>query len=282
MIYQEKVYKGADGREALYDYTFEDTEAKKPLVLFIHGFKGFKDWGAFPLVSNEIAQKGYIAAKINLSHNGTTIDQPVDFADLEAFGRNTFSKEFFDVKQLLDLLLKDAEIIQHWNGKDVVLIGHSRGGGLAMLYAAHDSRVTQVVTWAAVADLESRFTQNQIDHWLNEGVIYIPNARTNQEMPLYSSLIDDFKANEPLFNIQRAVEKLEIPQLIIHGTNDETVNVSDAEKIAQWNPNAEQFIIVDADHTFGAKQPLGSDVMPEFTKLALNETLQFIKVSTAQ
>ena len=282
MLYQEKSYTGADNRSALYDYTINTEVENQPLVLFIHGFKGYKDWGAFPLVSNFLAQSEFITAKINLSHNGTTPNNPTAFDDLEAFGRNTFSKEMFDVKTVIDLLVSTDDILKYWNQKDIVLIGHSRGGGLAMLYAAEDTRVTQLITWAAVADLESRFTPEQIDHWMTEGVIYIPNARTNQQMPLYTSLIDDFRLNESRFNIERAVKKLKIPQLIIHGTKDETVHVSDAEKIAQWNAKAEQFILVDADHTFGAKEPLDSDEMPVFTQRALKETAFFIKVSTEQ
>ena len=40
------------------------------LVVFCHGFKGFKDWGAWHLVAEKFAQDGFIFLKFNFSHNG--------------------------------------------------------------------------------------------------------------------------------------------------------------------------------------------------------------------
>ena len=53
------------------DYRFlESQPKKKALILFVHGFKGFKDWGVFNLMANAFAEKDFIFLKINLSHNG--------------------------------------------------------------------------------------------------------------------------------------------------------------------------------------------------------------------
>jgi len=34
-------------REFLADVIFPDSEEKLPLVIFVHGYKGYKDWGAW-------------------------------------------------------------------------------------------------------------------------------------------------------------------------------------------------------------------------------------------
>ncbi len=77
----------------LADIRYISNQDKKPLILFVHGFKGFKDWGIFNMMADEFAKKGFVFMKINLSHNGTTPEQLIDFADLEAFGNNNFTIE---------------------------------------------------------------------------------------------------------------------------------------------------------------------------------------------
>lgn len=57
----------------------------KPVIIFSHGFKGFKDWGHFPIVAQWFAEKGLAFVRFNFSHNGTTPEQPCDFANLDNF-----------------------------------------------------------------------------------------------------------------------------------------------------------------------------------------------------
>ena len=53
------------------DIKFSKTK-NSPLIIFSHGFKGFKDWGAFNLVSNIFANYGLNFLKFNFSHNGVS------------------------------------------------------------------------------------------------------------------------------------------------------------------------------------------------------------------
>src|ERR1700755_3024138 len=89
---------GAKGRGMLIDITFDDTLINAPMVIFAHGFKGFKDWGTHNLLAHYFAEHGYRFLKFNFSHNGTTPDKPIDFSDLIAFSDNTFSIELADLK----------------------------------------------------------------------------------------------------------------------------------------------------------------------------------------
>ena len=72
-------------------------------VLVAHGFKGFKDWGFFPHLCERLAEDGHLVVSFNGSRNGVGPNL-VDFTDLEAFGRNTFSHEVGDVHHMVDLL----------------------------------------------------------------------------------------------------------------------------------------------------------------------------------
>ena len=47
-------------------------------------------------------------------------------------------------------------------------------------------------------------------------------------MPHNYSFYEDFIKNEEQLTIQKAVRSLKIPQLIIHGTEDEAVSIKEA------------------------------------------------------
>ena len=80
-----------------------------PVIIFCHGYKGFKDWGAWSLMAEQFAIEGFHFIKFNFSHNGGTMDTPIDFPDLEAFGQNNYSKELEDLKALIDKIEGDEE-----------------------------------------------------------------------------------------------------------------------------------------------------------------------------
>ena len=74
------------------------------------------------------------------------------------------------------------------------LLGHSRGGGIAVLHAAGDPRVRALVTWAAISTVE-RWPSAVQAAWRAAGVLDQENARTGQILPLYADVLDDIDAN---------------------------------------------------------------------------------------
>src|SRR5690606_40642068 len=133
-----------DQKPLLVDVAYMPTNTPKKIVVFLHCFKEFKDWGHFNEVMHFFAENNMVFVKFNFSHNGGTIDQPIDFPDLESFGKNTISKELTDVKTVLDWIVSGTEIPNNEKDlKDISIIGHSRGGGVAMLAAAHFKEITK-------------------------------------------------------------------------------------------------------------------------------------------
>src|SRR5699024_8572931 len=169
----------------------------------------------------------------NLSHNGTTPEHPTDFADLEAFGQNNFSIELDDMGTMIDYFYSADCMVpgEEMNTDIIFLLGHSRGGGMALLKAAEDDRIKAVVTLAAVSDLEKRWPEDFQKKWQEEGVQYVFNGRTKQNMPLYYQLFENLKANKDRLDIPEAIKKLKKPALIIHGTADETVPTAMAHEL---------------------------------------------------
>ena len=77
--------KGKHGLPILLDLNYIQTNTEKPLVVFCHGYKGFKDWGHFNKMMNHFIENQFVFVKFNFSHNGGTVNEPLDFPDLEAF-----------------------------------------------------------------------------------------------------------------------------------------------------------------------------------------------------
>ena len=119
------ILPGSAKRPITLDICYVPDKKIKPVVILIHGFKGFKNWGHFDLLAEKTAEAGFVCLKFNFSYNGTTPDQLADFADLEAFGRNNYSFELNDLKKILDF----AELhIRFYEGDaaNINLVGHSR------------------------------------------------------------------------------------------------------------------------------------------------------------
>ncbi|MBN4066130.1 prolyl oligopeptidase family serine peptidase, partial [Candidatus Amoebophilus asiaticus] len=233
----------------IVDAFYEQTQKPKPVVFFSHGFKGFKDWGHFNLIASYFAEKEFVFVKFNFSHNGTTLRQPTEFVDLEAFGNNNFSKELDDLGTVIDWILSpDNEYIDRLeiDVNKIYLLGHSRGGGISILKANEDERVKKLVTWSAVNDFEAGWTEETMAVWKKEGVITIENSRTKQSMPLYYQLAEDYHNNQDRLFLPDAVKNLNIPYLIIHGTNDESVPHKQALEMKEWNANAKLLSIEGA------------------------------------
>ena len=269
--------KDKNKKVILYDVFHNNDFTKKPLVIFSHGYKGFKDWGAWDLVGEEFAKNNLFFVKFNFSHNGGTLKNPIDFPDLNAFGNNNYSYELDDLERILTYFKKSNS--KNIDLNSIILIGHSRGGGSVLIKASENSLVKSVITWAGVSDFKIRFKENTIGwkDWKEKGVMYVENQRTKQSMPHFFQFYEDFKKNEDRFNIKSAVEKLKIPYLIIHGQKDVGVLPDEGKKMKSWNSTNELKLIESGDHTFSAKHPWKFDFLPKELKEVVLTTINFIK-----
>jgi len=241
-------------------------------VIFCHGYKGYKDWGCWNLMADFLADRNVCVVKFNFSCNGGTMANPIDFPDLEAFGENNYSREVQDLEDVVNA------VKQEYESTSINLVGHSRGGGIVTLVAQSDPRIGKVITWAGVSDYGSRFPKDKyLEHWQDKGVYYVKNGRTGQDMPHNYQFFEDFEQNKSRLNIQKAVSGLTIPYLIVHGTEDEAVNVNEAYNLKKWNKAAKLHLIMGAGHTFGAKQPWDESEMPAHFQEAVQCTLSFIR-----
>jgi pimeloyl-ACP methyl ester carboxylesterase len=267
----------SNGRPIIADLTYEKNGKPKPVVIFSHGFKGFKDWGHFNHVAKVFAEAGFVFVKYNFSHNGTTPENPMEFGDLEAFGNNNLLMELEEVQQVIDYVLSNEELSDEIDTEKVHLMGHSRGGGISILAAAKDARISKIVGWAAVGEFDSRVPKVAGARWEREGVMYVPNSRTNIDMPVYYQFYRSYYDNYDELHIPNAVISLNKPVLLIQGTEDEAVSIDEAKEMKRLNDEIKLKLIEGAGHTFGVRHPFVIEDISMFANDVIETSIDFFK-----
>ena len=268
------------GKSFLMDYQVVQDGKDLPLVIFVHGIKGFKEWGTWNQIGEYFAQNGFIFAKFNFSHNGTTLEKPDQFADLEAFGRNNYMLELADLDAMITHCTTHTTILEYWDQKNIALIGHSRGGPVCLVQATHDERITQLVSWAAVRDFDYAWhNEKAMADWKRNGVMYRINSRTKIAMPLYYQLYTNYLENKDYLDAEAAAKKIQKPWLIAHGTADEAVSDQSAKDLHAWSQNKKLAFIEGANHTFGGVHPHTDIDLPSHTNELIQKTIDFLNQS---
>jgi alpha-beta hydrolase superfamily lysophospholipase len=241
-------------------------------VIICHGFKGFAHWAFFPYLARTLAQDGLTAITFDFSGSGIGADRE-SFVQTEAFAGNTFSRELEDLE-----LIEEYARRKKWITGKFGIFGHSRGGGVAILYAASEAaNVSSLVTWAAIS-YPNRWSPADVITWRKRGHTEITNSRTGQVMRLETDLLDDVELNgKTKLNIQNAAGKIKAPWLIIHGTGDETVPSTEAEHLHSLSKGMSTLRLIEgANHGFSATHPL-AEVPPVLEKVVLETAKFFVR-----
>ena len=272
------VIKSSFHNKPIVTDVFYKTDAiKKPIVIFCHGYKGFKNWGSWDLVAKSFAKTNHFFVKFNFSHNGGTHENPIDFPDLDAFGENNLTTELNDLEDVINWIIINKNYKNEVDTNNITLIGHSRGGGIVTIKASENNNITKVISWNGVSDYGNRFPKGKVlEAWKKAGISYVLNGRTKQQMPHEYQFYRNFEENEERLTIETAIKNLNKPQLIIAGTADKVVKPFEGKNMHLWNPKSELFIIDEMNHTLGSKHPWREDELPIHLKKVVQLSIDFI------
>ena len=237
----------------------------RAMVVVAHGFKGFKDWGFFPWLSQHLCSvHKIVVCRFNMSRSGIGED-PETLDRLDLFADDTYSTE------LADLVDVTRYARARFRDVPVFLLGHSRGGGVALLAAQQIEDLGGVITWSAISSAD-RWDEATKRQWRADGFLDVVNARTKQVMRTSTKALDDIESQR--HDILGATSKLGAPLLVVHGERDESVPVSEGKEIAAAARDSSLVVIGNASHTYNAIHPL-VNVTPELT-MATEVTAHFV------
>jgi len=246
---------GADGGPLRGEVRTAASGAGRPAVVICHGFKGFKDWGMFPHFAERLARGGLTAVSFNFSGSGIGADGDT-FSEPDRFAHDTYTRQLFDLSEVLRAL-KAANLVPALvRPSKLGLLGHSRGGGVAILKTVEDSDIRALVTLASISQ-PMRWAPEVVRRWRAEGKLDVVNTRTGEVLPLSADILDDIDrhANGSL-DIPTAAANVTVPWLIIHGAADEAVPVEEARALARASRGRGRLKVIEGGgHTLGARHP---------------------------
>lgn len=244
-----------------------------PWVLVLHGFKGFMDWGFYPELARRLAHGGLAVVRFNFSGSGHG-ERPLEFTEPRAFFANTPSREVEDAERVRAWI--EALAVPWLDPRRGALVGHSLGGAVALVHAAQRGDYRALVGWASCATFR-RFPPEVEALWRRQGFVEIPNLRTKEVHRLGLGWLEDLERNAHALDVHAACRRLATPLLLLHGSDDEAVPLSEGESLFRaCAPGVARLEAVPAaNHTFWAAHPL-SGIAPTLERV-LRSTTEFLR-----
>lgn len=258
------------------DLRYKNNDGAKPAIVFLHGFKGFKDWGFIPQVCKEFANSGAIAVNFDFTLNGI-LDPSVPTYNPEIFRKQTVSRMIDEAAIVITYLITDLNKLlpEQFNGK-IYAVGHSMGAAVLMMaMAKYRLKLQSIALWGGIAHLD-RNTENQKSIWTAQGHTDIKIPKTGQVLPLDLSYLTD-KDIMGDTAILEAIDKINVPALILHGKEDLIAKEQEAKDLKMaFGKKGVLKVIKNTNHTFGITHPF-QNVTPALAEI-IEETSHFFAI----
>ena len=215
------------------DYTFHTGSTETDTIIVLgHGVTGNKDRPFVVALAEELAKAGFHALRFSFSGNGASGGRFVD---------STISKEVEDLGTILDNL----------NQTRIGYIGHSMGAAVGVLRTARDPRIKFLVSLAGMVNTRE-FAEREFG-MVKPGAGFMWD---DNNCPLSESYMDDMRKINSVID---CAPKIKVPWLLVHGTEDDVVPISDSRDIyAKANNPKKLEELPGANHVFAgaATQPM--------------------------
>ncbi len=200
-----------------------------PAVCICHGIPSGKpadpNDGGYPLLAERICREGFASFIFNFRGTG---DSGGNF-DILGWRR--------DLEVVIDYLSNFPEV----DKSRLALLGFSGGAAVSVYAAAQDSRVSGVAACACPAEFtffdEVDGKRSIVDHYRNIGAIRDAGFPSSDE-----DWFSGFSVIRPIEYIARIAPR---PLLLVHGSEDETVDVSHACRLYGRAGEPRQMVIID-------------------------------------
>ncbi|MFC2066090.1 alpha/beta hydrolase family protein [Chloroflexota bacterium] len=203
-------------------------EGQYPAVCVCHGVPaGIPDSsdGGYPLLAERICREGFAVLIFNFRGTGDS------GGNLDILGWTS------DLKAAIDYLFSLAEV----DKSRLSLLGFSGGAAVSVYVASRDSRVSCVAACACPAEFtfftEADGPQSIIDHFRSIGAI-----RDVGFPPSVEQWIDGFGLVSPIKYVAGIAPR---PLLLVHGSEDGTVDINHAHRLYDAAREPKQIVIID-------------------------------------
>jgi len=222
------------------DFSFHHAADDAPTIIIGHGVTGHKDRPLLIALAEALADHGLNALRISFAGNAGSSGR---------FEESTVLKEVQELGAVLDALPASSTI---------GYIGHSMGGAVGVLRASQDRRIQFLVSVAGMVHT-AEFAKREFGE-LKPGV----DCMWDKPGCVYSTAYRD--AMNATGNVLAAAQKVTVPWLLIHGTDDTVVPVQDSRDIRELRPDVKLVEISGADHLFADHTPAAVPAVVEWIR----------------
>jgi len=219
-------------------------------VIIAPGFLGFADWGFYPHLAEKLLRSGYAALLFNYSTGGVG-KSGKPYSDLKNLKRMTISHDLNDLNLIYNYISTDKTLSQKIDCENIGLIGHSKGGGVAIIHAKFNPAVKAIITINGIARFQ-RIPQEKVNRIIKRGSHEIQLNGMLNKFRFKADFWEDIEKNKDRYDILKALKKINAKCLFIQGERDDKVGVSEAGELHFVAGEKSDLMIIElADHNFG-------------------------------
>lgn len=226
---QDYVVLEVDGMAIVGQLYLPDSRTQYPAVCVCHGIPSGKPPdpgdGGYPQLAERICREGFAVLIFNFRGTGNSS------GNLDILGWTR------DLQAAIDYLWSQ----DNTDKSRLSLVGFSAGAAVSVFVASRDKRVSCVAACACPAEF-TLFTevddpQPTIDHFRNIGAIRDAGFPLSTE-----EWLNGFRGVSPINHIARIAPR---PLLLVHGSQDETVNISHVRRLYEIAKEPKRLVVID-------------------------------------
>jgi hypothetical protein len=218
----------------------------KRLAILCPGFLDSKDYQGLLKLAEALAERGYDVVRFDPTG--------VWKSDGDISQYNT-TRYLADIRCVLDYMMKQ-KTYEH-----VLLGGHSRGGTVAMLYAARDSRISSVL--AIMSAFQRSNSGKRAQEWKAAGFHLSsrdePDSTKIRQFNVPYSHYEDYCK----YNLFEDIKKVHVPLTMVAGELDKLVTIDDIKNIFDPANEPKKLILVKGVAHDYRKSPEGIEQVNE-------------------
>ncbi|KAG7593340.1 Alpha/Beta hydrolase fold [Arabidopsis thaliana x Arabidopsis arenosa] len=223
------------------------------IVVLCHGFRSTKNDLVMKNVAAAIEKEGISAFRFDFSGNG------------ESEGSFYFGNYNYEADDLHSVI----RYFTNMNRVVPIIIGHSKGGDVVLVYASKYHDIHNVINLSGRYDLKEgigqRLGEDFLERIKQQGFIDIKEGNSGFRVT-EKSLME--RLNTDMHEACLKIDK-ECRVLTVHGSADEVIPLEDAKEFAKIIPNHKLEIVEGADHCYTKHQSQLVTTVMEFIKTVI-------------
>lgn len=213
-------------------------EGSEKLAILCPGFLDSKDYLGLVALAEDLCEEGFVVVRFDpigtWESEGTMLDY-------------TMTQYLEDIENVLEYMLAQGDY------ENILIGGHSRGGQMAVLYAARDTRISAVL---AIMPSHGRIVGTRRSNWEKDG-----EKLEKRDLPADQNEFVEFHVpfNHVLdrdgYDALADVAKINVPIVFIAGEEDVTVEPAIVEELFENANEPKSFLIIPGiDHDYRLKE----------------------------